>query len=205
MIDRIMVIGKTTRIAAIALLVLAVGLALRFVPAPGPTTEGEEFAADHKTAAETKRSPGTIAGQDRSVAQRQNDSTSRADVASSTKLSERKETMSIRDLEKFGIVVEAEQLGKNSASGKVRVTVNGGAVLEAERAKMSSNGMLVADGNPVIVHGESRMVVVGENAAMAVYFDEETQSVKVRGNTADKVTKPIPPDHEIEDPDRMSR
>jgi hypothetical protein len=122
-----------------------------------------------------------------------------------TKLSERKETTSIRDLEKHGIVVEAEHLGKNSASGKVRITVQGGAVLEAERAKMNSMGMLVAEGNPRMVQGESRFEMGSENGVMAIFFDEKKQNVVVRGASPEEITKELDPnDPTITDPDRGS-
>lgn len=109
--------------------------------------------------------------------------------------------MTIRDLEKYGITVEAEHLGRNSATGKVRVSTKEGAVLEADQVKMSPNGMLVAEGNPSIVQGEQRMSVGGENTAMAIYYDEEKQSVIMRSGAADRITKPIS-DEDVTDPDR---
>lgn len=110
--------------------------------------------------------------------------------------------MEIRDLEKHGIFVEAEQVGKNSASGKVRVKIPGGAVLEADRAKMSSTGMLVAEGNPVMVKGESRAYAGGENSAMAIFYDEKKQSVIMRAGSADKVADERIDDSNVIDPDR---
>ncbi|QJE98599.1 hypothetical protein [Luteolibacter luteus] len=124
------------------------------------------------------------------------------DTVAKTKLAEREEGLSIRDLRKHGIFVEAEQVGKNSASGKVRVTVPGGAFLEADRAKMSSNGMLVAEGNPVMVKGEMRANVGGENGAMAIYFDEGKQSVVMRAGAADRVTDESRDESNVTDPDR---
>jgi hypothetical protein len=194
-----MVSRKTTRIAAIVLLVLAMGLVLRFVA--GPATGGRESHAGDKATPETKLKPGT------QRAAEPIESTSRADVAPKTKLAQRKESLGIRDLEKYGIVVGAEQIGKNSASGKVRVTVktggpHGDAGLEAERVKMSVGGMLVAEGNPVMVQGEARFSVPSETGALAIYFDEETQHVKVRGADAHEITDPTPFEGEVEDPDR---
>jgi len=186
---------KTARLAAIALLALALGLAWKFAPATGSASTGKEPDAANHATAEPKRIP------EEPPHTQEPEPTLKATDTPPTKLSERKETMSIRDLEKHGIVVEAEHVGKNSASGKVRITVQGGAVLEADQAKMSPNGMLVAEGNPTVVHGEQRMSVSGENPAMAIYFDEEKQSVIVRGAGADRVTKP-PSEDEVTDPDR---
>jgi len=67
--------------------------------------------------------------------------------------------------------------------------------------KMSPNGMLVAEGNPTIVQGEQRMSVAGENTAMAIYYDEEKQSVIMRSGAADRITKPISTE-DVTDPDR---
>lgn len=201
MIARHMNSRKTARLAAIALLALALGLAWKFAPATGSASAGKEPDAAGQATATPKPTTEARAANEPPRTQEPTAPLSRSDTAPETKLSERKETMSIRDLEKHGIVVEAEHVGKNSASGKVRITVQGGAVLEADQAKMSPNGMLVAEGNPTVVHGEQRMSVSGENPAMAIYFDEEKQSVIVRGASADRVTK-APSEDEVTDPDR---
>ncbi|MEK7951524.1 hypothetical protein [Luteolibacter soli] len=191
--------GKTTRIAAIALLILALGLAWRSFPNAGTAADDKNPDAANKTTAD----PELLAARKQPPAQEPNGITSPSDLAPPTKLTERKESTSIRDLEKYGIKVEAEHVGKNSATGKVKVTVQGGIVLEADSAKMSSNGMLVAEGNPTMVNGGTRIGMGhGENTAMAIFFDEEKQSVVMRSAAADKVTKPLPPDSELPAPER---
>ena len=194
-----MVTGKTTRIAAIALLVLALGLAWRL--APGESSVSEDKRPDAGNHATTEPKP--VAEEPPRT--QEPEPTLAATDTPPAKLSERKETMSIRDLEKHGIVVEAEHVGKNSASGKVRITVQGGGVLEAERAKMNSMGMLVAEGNPRAVVGESRFEMGSENGVMAIFFDEKKQSVVVRGASPEEITKELDPnDPTITDPDRGS-
>lgn len=156
-----------------------------FVSRPKP--EDEKVAAKGESSPNSEAQPAARGGKERSFTAQPKVPQPATDATAKTKLSERKESMSIKDLEKFGIVVEAEQKGKNSASGKVRVTTSCGAVLEAERVKMSAGGMLVAEGNPVAVKGEMRVNMAGENGALAIYYDEEKQAVIVRAAPADKV------------------
>ena len=188
--------GKSTRIAAIALVALALGLAWHLFPSTTPANANNQPVASHQVTPVTKAASQTPApGQTASPS-------AQAEATPPTKLAERKEALTIHDLEKYGITVNADHVGKNSATGKVRISTKEGAVLEADQAKMSPNGMLVAEGNAVMVHGEQRMKMAGENAAMAIYFDEVKQSVIVRAASADKVTKPSSDGDETTDPDR---
>jgi hypothetical protein len=182
---------------AVALLVLALGLAGWLALRKAPPTEEKKPVATAQATTGTKPKPYTPPPPTQTPDERP----SKQDLAG-TKLIAREESMSIRDLEKYGITVNADHVGKNSATGKVRISTKEGALLEADQAKMSPNGMLVAEGNTLMVHGEQRIQMGGENAAMAIYFDEEKQQVIVRTASADKVTKPFTSDEEITDPDR---
>ena len=197
--------GKPIRISAIALLVIGLLLVLGLL---GWLVNRQDPAfADKKSSSSPQANTGVNYASDTPQAPTSNPSASTPkQPPAGTKVSERKESITIKDLEKHGIFVEAEHVGKNSASGKVRIIYKGekqDTLLEADRAKMSPNGMLVAEGNVTGVQGESRFRYSGENGAMAVYLDEKTQHVTMRIASADEVTKARDPnDPTITDPDR---
>lgn len=189
---------RTAWIAGTAILVLALVPGLRMISRSAP--DGNAFIGDKTAKVDAKQEPGPHIARERPAIPKVAEP---AREVSKTKLVERRKSPEIRDLEKHGIFVEAERVGKNSASGKVRVTMPDGAVLEADRAKMSSGGFLVAEGNPVLVKDEMRAAVGGENGAMAIFYDEERQGVVMRAGAADKVTSdPLFYEGDIPDPDR---